>query len=133
MTSVMTPELYLKRAAIEVCIKWEQITAPDEYTPESIEKTWQVMVDAEVHYDSKNEVRCSGTGTNISPPFSRNYEADSVARCIDGVWIGWTYWYGGGKHGEPEAMEWMGDAYFLDLFSEETVTTVKRLFTKRKD
>ena len=49
----------------------------------------------------------------------------------DGSWVGWTYWYGGGKHAEPEVMDWMGEAYPLDCVEEEKMVTV-RTFTKRK-
>lgn len=24
----------------------------------------------------------------------------------DGTWVGWTYWYGGGKYAEPSAIPW---------------------------
>jgi hypothetical protein len=47
----------------------------------------------------------------------------------DGTWVGWTYWYGGGKHGEPSAMPWIEDAYNLDC-KEERVMMTKRTFTK---
>jgi hypothetical protein len=40
--------------------------------------------------------------TDIPAPSSRHYEAKSVAKQMsDGTWVGWTFWYGGGKHGEP--------------------------------
>ena len=81
--------------------------------------------------DTKEEVRQSGIETNIKAPFSRHYESDSVAaQMSDGTWIGWTYWHGGGKDGEPEAMDWMSDAYELTVLSEEPVTTIKRTFAK---
>ena len=48
----------------------------------------------------------------------------------DGSWVGWTYWYGGGKYGEPEAIDWMDDAYDLACTEEEKVVTV-RTFTKQ--
>ena len=48
--------------------------------------------------------------------FSRHYEATSVAKqLLNGKWVGYTYWYGGGKHGEPQAMPWIEDAYFFGL------------------
>jgi len=45
-------------------------------------------------------------------------------------YIGWTYWYGGGKHGNPEEIEWVSDAYFLNLEKEEEITIIKRTFSK---
>jgi hypothetical protein len=60
--------------------------------------------------------------------FSRHYEATSVAKqLLNGKWVGYTYWYGGGKHGEPQAMPWIEDAYFLDCREEMIVS---KIFTK---
>ncbi len=43
---------------------------------------------------------------------------------LDGSWVGWTFWYGGGKHGEPGNVPWMEDAYDLTFTLEAVV--VKR-------
>jgi len=56
----------------------------------------------------------------------RHYESKAVAmKMPDGSWIGWTYWYGGGKHGEPEAIDWMNEAYDVDCHEEEKVVVVQ--------
>lgn len=71
-----------------------------------------------------NEFRTSGTDAdNLNlPGFSRNYESSSVARQLDdGRCVAWVYWYGGGKHGEPEAMPWLEGAIFVRSY-EETIT-----------
>jgi len=69
--------------------------------------------------------------TGLPTEYSRHYESKSVAKQMkDGTWIGWTFWYGGGKHGEPEAIEWIDEAYYLDCKEEEKVVTV-RAFTKK--
>lgn len=79
--------------------------------------------------DARNEVRCSGEETGLPCQSSRHYESDAVAaQAPDGSWVGWTYWYGGGKHGEPEAIDWMDEAYDLTVVREETV--IKRVFAK---
>ena len=64
-----------------------------------------------------NEFRCSWTHeTGIPCDGSRHYSSKSVARQLPtGEWIGWTYWFGGGKHGEPSEMGWQHQAYFLDV------------------
>ncbi|WP_244097750.1 hypothetical protein [Burkholderia anthina] len=49
-----------------------------------------------------------------------------AAQAPDGSWVGWNYWYGGGKHGEPEAVEWIEDAYDVRVTGERTV--IKRTF-----
>lgn len=63
--------------------------------------------------------------TDIEPESSRYLEAKSVAKKLsDGRWVGWTYWYGGGKHANPEEIDWIPDAYFLDVTEEEKIMTV---------
>lgn len=76
--------------------------------------------------DARSEIRCSGTATGLPCESSRHYESTAVARqAVDGSWIGWTYWYGGGKHGEPEAIDWMEEAYELECTEEEKTVTVR--------
>lgn len=69
--------------------------------------------------DALNDFRSSGIRTELPCDYSRHYESAAVAReLIDGTWVGWTYWYGGGKHGEPESMEWLDDAYDVKATEE---------------
>lgn len=77
--------------------------------------------------DARDEVRCSGIETGIeSKQWSRHYECEEVAaQCPDGKWVGWTYWHGGGKYGEPSEVEWIDDAYDVDVVEEEKVVTVR--------
>lgn len=78
-----------------------------------------------------NEFREGQVETNITPDWSRHYESKSVATKLrDGSWVGWTYWYGGGKHGNPEEIPWMGDAYELDVVEEQKMVTVYN-FTRK--
>lgn len=71
--------------------------------------------------------------TEIPCETSRHYESQSVAaRLDDGTWVGWTYWYGGGKHGDPGSINWMSEAYYLDCVEKQEVKTV-RYFTKKND
>ena len=81
--------------------------------------------------DARDEVRCSGIETGIeSKQWSRHYECEEVtAQCPDGKWVGWTYWHGGGKYGVPSEVEWIDDAYDVDVVEEEKVVTV-RTFTR---
>lgn len=81
-------------------------------------------------YDTYNEFREGEITTNIEPAHSRHYETNSVARKIGDKWVGWTYYYGGGKHGEPEAIDWINSAYYLNLDSEIQVIETKRTFSK---
>lgn len=81
----------------------------------------------------EDEFRCSGIETDIEPDWSRTYESRSMARELsDGSFVGWTYYYGGGKHGEPESMIWMERAYDLTVEKVEIAETKYR-FTKIKN
>ncbi len=44
--------------------------------------------------------------------------------------MGWTYWSGGGKFGNPEDIPWIEDAYLLDIEEEQKMVTVRK-FKKR--
>lgn len=93
------------------------------------QKIKQAILERQVDVD---EFREGEVETNIEAPWSRNYESKSVAaQMSDGSWVGWTYWYGGGKHANPEEIEWMGDAYDLECVEEEKLVVV-RTFTKKE-
>jgi hypothetical protein len=77
-------------------------------------------------YDYEYEFREGEVETDISCDYSRHYESNSVAtKAPNGIWVGWTYWYGGGKHGEPEAIDWMSDSYILNCVEEEKLVIVR--------
>ena len=73
--------------------------------------------------DGEGEVREGEVETEIECESSRHYESKSVASKILGRWVGWTYWYGGGKHAEPGEIDI--EAYFLDCVEEEKTVIVK--------
>lgn len=79
--------------------------------------------------DQTNDFRCSGEKSGIKcKEYSRHYECEEVARVLDnGIAVGWTYWHGGGKHGEPEAIDWIDSAYFVDVKQE---TKIVNTFSK---
>lgn len=82
--------------------------------------------------DYKYEMREGAIETGLPCEHSRHYESKSVAaQASDGSWGGWTYWYGGGKHGEPESIDWMNEAYDLDCKEEEKLVVV-RTFSKKE-
>jgi hypothetical protein len=99
-------------------------------TSENVEEIYDQENDDCALQDATSEMRCSGTNTGLPAPYSRHYESDAVAKqYIDGSWVGWTYWYGGGKHGEPESLDWIEDAYDVNCAEEEKMVVV-RTFTK---
>jgi len=105
-------------------------TSFGEITSDNIDEVWDDNDD--LVQDELYEFREGEVETGIpSKNYSRHYECHEVAsQMVDGSWVGWTYWYGGGKHGEPEAVDWMDSAYNLDCVEEEKVMVV-RTFSKK--
>jgi hypothetical protein len=103
--------------------------------PEDFEKMTREQIDEfyefQDYQDTEQDFREGEVETEIQAEWSRHYETKSVAaKMFDGSWVGWTYWYGGGKHGEPEAIDWMSNAYDLDCKEEEKLVVV-RTFSKK--
>lgn len=94
----------------------------------------------DVLYDIKSETRHVGEECNsLLETYSRHYEVDYYVKEFTGVtedgetiskWVGWNYYYGGGKHAEPDAIDWIPDAEFVKVKSEEVVTVIKRTFER---
>lgn len=128
----MTPEQKLKWAILARAASFKEEAQPPYPCPDVDNLYEQRDEDPEWEcsmIDAREEVRTSGTETKIPTEYSRHYESDAVAMEMpDGSWVGWTYWYGGGKHGNPEEMPWMESAYHVHCTSEEKVVTV-RTFT----
>lgn len=123
----MTPEQKLKWAVLLKTAEWDKKELPP-ITAENVDELYEALEDADEHWDGVSEVRGSGIDTGLDCDWSRHYESKAVAaKMPDGSWVGWTYWYGGGKHGEPEAIDWMDKAYDLNCVEEEKVMVVRTL------
>jgi len=124
---VITPLQKVRWLILEKLRKWGRDLP--EITADNIDALWDELREDEL-YDAQEEVRGSGEETSIEArSWSSHYECDEVAaKCPDGTWVGWTYWHGGGKHGEPGEFEWMEDAYDVTLTEEQKMVTV-RTFT----
>jgi Fe-S cluster assembly scaffold protein SufB len=126
----MKPEQKIKHLIIKKTYEWMKKEVPD-ITSENIDEFYEEMEEQDEHWDAMSEIRELGIETKIPCENSRHYESKSVAaQALDGTWVGWTYWYGGGKHGQPEDIEWMDEAYDLDVKEKQRVTT-HRTFTKK--
>lgn len=121
----MTPEQKIKYTILTRAERGTGITA------ENVDDAYETAKEeAESIYDYEYEFREGEVETGIDCDYSRHYECKPVAaKTPDGSWVGWTYWYGGGKHGNPEEIEWMEHAYDLNVTEEEKLVTV-RTFTK---
>ena len=138
----LTPQDYIHKSIIEDVLGCgDDITIDCELTLENASEIYNNPEEyfagtdypSDYIYESTQEYRYCGEECNISPKsYSRHYEVDYVVKEIDGKWVGWNYWYGGGKFGEPEAIDWIGDAEFVKVQSEEVVTIVKRTFMREE-
>lgn len=107
------------------------VLIPDDMRPSN---AWDLL-EEEGYADDLNDIlqydfRDSGEEASLPCRQSRHYESYQMARNLGDVSVSWTYWYGGGKHGEPSEIEWIEDAYFVSC--EEVVTTVN-VFKKIED
>ena len=132
----MTPVHLLKWAILRKAASWGQFElADDPLTPEQIDALYEEHDKDWGLQDAREEIRASGTRTDVRDPtpWTRgldNYENQSSAmQAPDGTWVGWTYWYGGGKYAEPSAIPWLDYAYALSC-EEKQVTITQRTFTK---
>lgn len=123
----MTNEQKLRWIILKQAHDAGDITIPVNVTADNIDDLYEeLMVEQDLHWDYQSELRCGEVETGLPSPSSRHYESKSVAAKLpDGSWLGWTYWYGGGKHGEPEAIDWMNEAYELECAEEEKLVVVR--------
>ena len=128
----MTPEQKIKHLILLKASEWDGEEL-GEVSAKNVDELYDRLVESDGHWDAKSEVRSGHVETGVKCEWSRHYESKSVAAQMpDGSWVGWTYWYGGGKHGEPEAIDWMECAYNLACEEKEQVVVV-RTFTKTAD
>jgi hypothetical protein len=123
----MTPEQKIKHAILLKNQEWSYDENPlPDITADNIDEVFSERDEDWQLQDATNELRGGEVETGLPCASSRHYESKSVAaKMPDGSWVGWTYWYGGGNHGEPEAVEWMDKAYDLTVTEEEKVVTVR--------
>jgi len=124
-----TPEQKIKWIILERAKEQNYTQYTDVVTPENVDDLYDEVRD-DLH-DIKNELREGDFETGLPCYSSRHYEAYSVAaKAPDGTYVGWTYWYGGGKHGEPEAIDWMDEAYNVDCLEAEKLVIVRTFSVK---
>ena len=120
----MTPEHKIRHLILIAAREYDEDAEPlpATLTAEQIDELWDE--DSDAINEAKYEFRSSGIPTPELPtPSTRHFEVDAVAaQYIDGTWVGWLYWHGGGKHAEPEAIDWMEDAYDLKVIETKTIT-----------
>lgn len=122
----MTPIEKVKWLILNQVYEWNNQTL--DYPLDNVHELFDL--DPDDLQDAASSVREGTVETNIEPEYSRNFETKSVAdKLPDGSWVGWTYYYGGGKHARPEYVEWISDAYDLACVEEEKMVIIQT-FTK---
>jgi hypothetical protein len=96
----------------EINARWEELLEEDDYRLE----------------EAAQDFSYSGEVNDILDDSDRHYEYRSRARflAVQGIWVGWTEVYGGGKHGEPYDIDFIDGAYFV---THEQETRVVDVFT----
>lgn len=96
----------------------------------NIDEAYKAFIMDDV-FGIEEEFRQGQVETGIDPWVGSHYEAIGVAtKMYDGTWVGWNYYTGGGKHGNAEEIEWINDAYFLNVIEREEIVIV-RTFEKK--
>lgn len=127
----MKPETKLKYAILELAAIWNDQTIATDLTEDQVEELWG---EAECLQDATNEIRCSGVNTGLDCDYSRPYESEAVAvKCPSGDWVGFTYWYGGGKWGDPDSIDWMDKAYDVNVIEEQKMVTIQTFSRKGEE
>lgn len=122
----MTPSQKIKYAIIKLDYEWTEEQLP-EITKDNID---DIYYDGDF-YEAADEIRRSGVETGLPKrEYSRHYETEEVAiKTPDGSWVGFTFWHGGGKHGNTEEIEWIKYAYDVNC-KEEVQTVIVQKFSK---
>lgn len=117
----MTPEFKIKKTILLEAVPG---LSADEITEDNID---EMIENNQDRYDNHAYDFSGGEFSTelISNEYSRHYECEFVAaKMFDGSYVGWTKWYGGGKHGDPDSIPWMDSAEELESW-EETVVVKK--------
>tara|TARA_R110000851_G_scaffold311988_1_gene472335 strand:- start:443 stop:835 length:393 start_codon:yes stop_codon:yes gene_type:complete len=124
----MTPQSKIKWAILEEVSKRHNKTLPDNLTEELIGQLYAEDEYADDIHDTQYDFRGGQWTTDVPEDnYSRHYECQSVAAQMpDGSYVGWLYWTGGGKHGEPEGIDWIPDAYNVECVEEEKMVVVRK-------
>lgn len=125
----MTPQFEIKKEILLLNKKWdESFEMPED---DAVEECYDSGMEDWEFQDSCEETRCSGEDSGLPSPSSRHYESTQVAKKMQsGRWVSWTYWHGGGKHSNPDEIEWIEGAFYVDC-EEKAKTIIVRKFTRK--
>lgn len=118
----MEASTLIKREILLLAFCEDNVILPHSLTEENIEECFYNNQDDLRDYICK--IRKGHVETDLETQYDRYYFSHEVGhRCIDGRWVGWTYWYGDGEYSNPEDIEWWHDVYYLD-YKNDTFTCI---------
>lgn len=122
----LTPLQKIRWLALIKASEWDYYKEPIINSSDDIDRLFDLLEKNGGVSEALDEVRCSGIETGLECYSSRHYESKAVAAKLpNGEWVGWTYWYGGGKHGNPEEIDWVPFAYDVECTEEEKMMLVR--------
>ena len=127
----LTAQQAIKYIILDVDADWQELPIRLDLSGDEVDNLFDNhSCLAEATHETRH---CFSYETGLPCEDSRHYESKSVAaKAPNGQWVGWTYWYGGGKHGQPEEIDWIKDAYLLNV-KETQKTITERTFSKVQD
>lgn len=131
--STLTAPQKCKYLVLVTLNKWRDTEMPALESGEQIDAMYETEQENDdgTFQDARNNERYGVVADGIPTPPSRNYEIDAhAAELPDGSWVGWWHLHGGGKHSEPEAYDWVSDAFDLN-HTAEVITVTKHTFSKK--
>lgn len=136
MSNEMTAQELIYKSMIHECYKREDnfnfTDYPEDITYEDLFDELLDTVFGDTLYEIRYDFRYGDQEVlDLEPKTSsRHYEIEVRASKIDGVWVAWDFYYGGGKHSEPEAFDWISNARIVDC-EERVVTKTEYVFKER--
>lgn len=123
--AIDTFKLEFSEANLEDAEKFDEVKCQKLYE-ETTYETW--IGDRDIVREIVNEFRENGEEIDSKVEQGRYYCFQEVAKLITGLddlYLGWTYYFGGGKHSQPEQVEWMADCYLLKCKEIKEIKIVK--------
>jgi len=129
MNKLTAQELIYKSMAFELYKREDNFSFTDYPSEISYENLWYTLkAEFDKACEVEYETRYGTEEPDLEPKTdSRHYEVEVRAMKVDDVWVAWDFYYGGGKHGEPEAFDWIGNARIVEC-EEKVVTKVEYNF-----
>lgn len=123
---MLSPKQKIERTALKEVLEYE---GEQEYHAKLLDENFDISELTDKYRDGMQEtlsgIRDGEFETGIDCESTRNYEVKGVAsEMLDGSYVGWPYYFGGGKYANLDEIDWMSDAYDLEKKDEEKLVVV---------